>query len=669
MKRISNRLLRALVPGGLLLVLLLAGGPAVAVTVTIGTASGQVGDTVALPLTVTGLVEDIRAYEIEVTWYQNRAQCVGINTAGTLSAGWSVTEQINTSSVSIVGASAAPLVGDGVLLEILFELGPNSGGSAVNFGAVLFNEGDPVPVLVNGSLSVSALPTINISPDSGLMAVGESLQFSTTGGTGPYSYTSSDPAVADFTGDWLTGLAPGFVQATSEDTGLITDTTTGQIEVRAFNLIAGSVPATSGQEVLIPVTLDDPAGYGIVSAEVALTWYAPYATFTGIETAGTIAAAAGWTAPLVTPGAGEVSVVMAGATPLTGTGVLFYLKLVPSGSFYVYVGDQVFNEVYPAVPNNGYVTTTPGPTIGITPSSGSLLVGDQLQFSTTGTPTPPFVWSTSDPLVASISPTGKLLALGEGTVQVQVVDDLGAVAQSGNINICSLGMPAISSSISASETVLVPVTVSRSLDDLDIYSYEISVNYSSAYVTFGGAVVSGSITAGWGSPTVVDNGSSVSIYHAGAMPLTGCAPALIYLEFVGLPSLVSPYSGVSLTSALFNEGVPCARLNSGATCENLSAVPRAESGLRLWPNHPNPFNPSTTIRYSLERDGTVELVIYSARGARVRTLVTGWQTAGSTYTVVWDGRDDQGRVQSSGVYYTRLRSDEDSALQKMVLLK
>ena len=108
MKRISKRLFGALAPCGLLLALLLSGGQAAAVTLTIGTASGQVGDTVALPVMVTGLVEDVRAYEMEMTLTSIYGQCVGINTTGTLSASWSVSYLSGVSTVTWAGASAAP---------------------------------------------------------------------------------------------------------------------------------------------------------------------------------------------------------------------------------------------------------------------------------------------------------------------------------------------------------------------------------------------------------------------------------------------------------------------------------------------------------------------------------------------------------------------------------
>ncbi len=670
MKRLSKYLRRALAPGGLLLVLLLAGGPARAVTLTIGAATGQVGDTVSLPVTVSGLTEDVRACELEINWYFQYAQCVGVNTVGTLSDGWNVSQSIGSGTVTVAGASALPLGGDGVLFELLLELGPWTGGPGVSFGPVILNEGDPVPTLVNGSLSITAQPTINISPDSGLLAVGDSLLFATSGGTPPYTYTSSDPLVAAFNGDWLHAVAPGLVQATATDSGAITNTTTGQIEVRPFRLTVGNVTVTAGQEVLVPISLDDPTGFDIVSSEIEVTWHDPYATFVGVETAGTISAAAGWAVSLVITGPGTATVVMAGSNPLSASGVLFHLKLVPTSSVTVAVGAQVFNEIYQALPVNGLVTAMALPTIGVSPATASLRIAEQRQFMVTGSPTMPVVWSTDDPAVATINAAGVLTAIGEGTVHVLVVDDVGATAQSGDITVCGLGLPPLVSSISANETVLVPVTVDRTLDDLGIYSYEIVVNYSASSVVFNGAVVAGTVSGSWGLPTVVDDGSSVSIYHAGAMPLVGCGPALIYLEFQGLPSLVSPYGGVALAGALFNEGAPCTRINAGTVCESLSAVPQLPgAGLQLWPNQPNPFNPSTMIRYRVAGDGEVELAVYSARGEKVRTLATGWRTTGTEYTVVWDGRDDAGRVQASGVYYALLRSGGERALQKMLLLK
>lgn len=94
-------------------------------------------------------------------------------------------------------------------------------------------------------------------------------------------------------------------------------------------------------------------------------------------------------------------------------------------------------------------------------------------------------------------------------------------------------------------------------------------------------------------------------------------------------------------------------------------VPRAVS---LAQNHPNPFNPSTTIAFSLVRDGRVELKVYDARGALVRTLVDG-QVAAGEQRVAWDGRDQGGRQVAAGVYLYRLRADGQELQRKMTLVK
>ncbi|NIW45714.1 MAG: hypothetical protein GWN30_13475, partial [Gammaproteobacteria bacterium] len=67
----------------------------------------------------------------------------------------------------------------------------------------------------------------------------------------------------------------------------------------------------------------------------------------------------------------------------------------------------------------------------------------------------------------------------------------------------------------------------------------------------------------------------------------------------------------------------------------------------LKQNHPNPFNPSTTIEYQLPRAAEVKLAIYNVLGQKVRTLVNG-KLAPGYHSVVWDGRDDRGVVASSG---------------------
>jgi hypothetical protein len=83
---------------------------------------------------------------------------------------------------------------------------------------------------------------------------------------------------------------------------------------------------------------------------------------------------------------------------------------------------------------------------------------------------------------------------------------------------------------------------------------------------------------------------------------------------------------------------------------------------------PNPFNPSTTIRYSLPEQGPVTLTVYNLRGQMVKTLVHE-QLEASNHSVVWDGTDEHGRSVASGVYFYRVDVNGQSACHRCVLMK
>ncbi len=85
-------------------------------------------------------------------------------------------------------------------------------------------------------------------------------------------------------------------------------------------------------------------------------------------------------------------------------------------------------------------------------------------------------------------------------------------------------------------------------------------------------------------------------------------------------------------------------------------------------NYPNPFNPATTISYTLPQRAPIRLEVFNLLGQPVRTLALGEQAAGRHF-IIWDGTDDQRRVLSSGVYFYRLESGDYSAVNKMLLLR
>jgi len=98
------------------------------------------------------------------------------------------------------------------------------------------------------------------------------------------------------------------------------------------------------------------------------------------------------------------------------------------------------------------------------------------------------------------------------------------------------------------------------------------------------------------------------------------------------------------------------------------AVSAPEAELALLPNVPNPFNPSTTIRYVLPARGNVRVSIYDIAGRLVTTLVDREEAAGP-YGVEWNGTGADGARVSSGVYLVRIEAGKQSLSRKMVLLK
>lgn len=88
----------------------------------------------------------------------------------------------------------------------------------------------------------------------------------------------------------------------------------------------------------------------------------------------------------------------------------------------------------------------------------------------------------------------------------------------------------------------------------------------------------------------------------------------------------------------------------------------------LHGNFPNPFNPTTTIRYSLKEAGRVRLSIYNLKGQLVKQLLDSEVSAGN-HQIVWDGKDERGSSVASGIYFYRMQSHNYQATNKMMLMK
>ncbi len=108
----------------------------------------------------------------------------------------------------------------------------------------------------------------------------------------------------------------------------------------------------------------------------------------------------------------------------------------------------------------------------------------------------------------------------------------------------------------------------------------------------------------------------------------------------------------------------------GNEITTINAIPAGS--FNLHPNYPNPFNPSTTLRFDIPAlssgQQTVEMIIFNSQGQKIRTVFKGALTAG-THELSWNGISDIGEPVSSGMYYAVLKMENLVRTTKLLLVK
>lgn len=112
-------------------------------------------------------------------------------------------------------------------------------------------------------------------------------------------------------------------------------------------------------------------------------------------------------------------------------------------------------------------------------------------------------------------------------------------------------------------------------------------------------------------------------------------------------------------------GLARERTSTGLTENTQNTIP---STIKLYPNYPNPFNPTTRISYSLPEETVVHLNIFNTLGQHIKTLVSSPQDAGF-HQILWDGTNGSGKQVSGGVYLYQLNVNSKIRTGKMILLK
>ncbi len=539
--------------------------------------TATIGDFINIPVYVDNSVtgENILSYQFKIYYYSSHLSFVSIETAGTLSQSWGTptSNASVTNNLFIAGAGSTPLSGTGVLFYMRFEC-ISSGASQINFDGGdannFFNEGTPGVTLDNGYISIAALPTIYVYPDNGLLTVGDQLQFNVSGGTAPYSWYVTNPAIASINSfGLLSANYQGFTRVVAEDNNGTRDTT-GWIEVRAMQLRIPDTTAWQGSTIDIPIYTTDITGLNIMSGNISFTFNQNLLTPTILVTTGTMLD--GYSVSFNNLIAGNVNIAFAGTTTLSGSSVLLYIRFdvssVNTGSTGITFNEAIFNEDLPATTDNGYFTTINYSTITVSPNTYTIVAGETRLFTASGG-IPPYSWVSSDNSVATIDAGGLLTAHHSGVIQVTAIDNVGATGSCGNISVYDAYLDIADVSAMVNSIYDLPVNISDFPPGEDIYSFNGTISFETPELAVLD-ILPGPQTAGWSFVKNI-SGSEITFACAGTSPMT-TGGTLFKIQFQLTNDLTPGENAwVNIDNITINEGIPLT-LNSNGSITGTSGL-------------------------------------------------------------------------------------------------
>ncbi len=346
-----------------------------------------VGSTFWLPVfvdsTFTG--RNVLSYQIQLNYTSSHLLADSLVTGGTLSASANPIANFGSSGVvSVAAATATPLSGTGILFYVRFKVISAGGGytSTIGFNTSnsYLNQGSPTLTFRNATITVPSLPFINVSPNSAAMVVGDSLNFAASGGRAPYTWRLSDTSrgsiqsLTPTSARFIAGSA-GSTRVISADSNGFTGQTSQDVVVHNFRMWTRDSSRLQGTEILLPIYVGSLTPWNIVSGsfDVQLSSYNGLAVV-GVERSGTLLSAVSQT--FVSPqSSNSWKVSFANATPVTGAGILCYLRIsVPNlynynFTYSVSLVNALFNQNITALTLTSSQTAVALPQIVISPNN------------------------------------------------------------------------------------------------------------------------------------------------------------------------------------------------------------------------------------------------------------------------------------------------------------
>jgi len=419
----------------------------------------------------------------------------------------------------------------------------------------------------------------------------------------------------------------------------------------------------AGDTVLIPIMVEFAPDSSYSSASLQLSGYYNYVEFLGLVTESSLTSE-GWTYQL---NESDTSLIiwLAGSNNISGAGELLYLSFsIPdtaNGIIPLNIDTAVFDEgFYPTILSSGvtsiyYIDYGDVSQNGeISPFDASLilkhLVGveelDRHQ-----------LYNADVTLDNTVSALDASFILQYGVNLIDTLPHPEPAYALGDIQMND-------EEYEIGTDISIPLHISNGSN---ILSFEGAIEFDPNYLVYQDIVWS-ELLDGFAIEISVEE-NKIHFAGAGSAP-DGEAGIFGTINFTPHEGFVNNQTIVSLASLRWNEGetqsdVASAAIMSVVGIENEVGLPEL---FILDQNFPNPFNPSTTLRYGLPEDSEVSLVIYDIRGNTVRTIDSGEQAAG-WYEHIWNGMNDEGQPVSTGLYLTRLRAGSYTKTIKMLYLK
>ncbi len=597
-----------------------------------------------------------------VNYNSLRLTAVGVVHAGSKTAGWTSSYNIGSGNISVSMAGSQVLSGSGKMVFIRFRVNNTASGiSTVSLSEVLFNESINAN-LISGNFTPKTAPIVVISPNTAILTSSDTLRFKvTSGGTKPYKWSTSNPAVAsiDQNSGLLTAIKRGTVTVSVIDSFGFSGTS-GNILVNDVLISFPDASVYLGDSIGYPIQIEDVTDLGISAFQATVTFDSTKIKYLGLDQTSTLTSNYSVTAFAKN---GVIKIASAGANALTGSGNLLKLKFKPTelavlgNSTTVSFSAFTFNEgaTVTATTKSGKLTFSkkdelPSKVILSEPANNSQVEADSVKL----------VWFKSSPNVTAYKVTYfKKINEGDAIPQIFETSDTSFwVTGISRFQIYHWNVSAFNSSGQGqeSETWEFELTDSSLLpQSVMLLSPENNTLFEADSVKLIWSSGTNSPTQYWVEYSWSNSSFSNSVIDSSLTDTTLLLKPLQDEKTYWWKVKAKNQFGWGNFSEVGTFKVDYFKVGVHDDLRDKS--------FSLLQNYPNPFNPKTNISYKLSANSYVELKVYDLLGREIKTLISENKPAGIHQV------DFNATNLPSGVYIYKLLAGNFIETRKMTVMK